>query len=653
MRAHTSAAVAPHLNLLIVDDSADDALLIADHLREAGYELNVERADTEDSMTALLRQRGWDAVIADIHMPHFSAMRALELCQEGELDCPFIVVSGKVGEEAAVSLLKAGAHDFLLKGSFSRLVPALERELREAEIRREKRRAEAALRESEARYARACQGTNDGLWDWDLITNTVYYSPRWKAMFGYAETEIGDTPEEWFGRVVPESDASLVRASLDYHLAGDVPQFTAEHRIRHRDGGWRWALVRGQAVRNAQGRAIAIAGSASDITARKLAEQELRRAKREMEGALATKTRFLAAASHDLRQPVQALLCYSSLLTDVLRDHPTSEIVASLDAALGSLKALLDSLLDVSKLDAGLVKPQVQAFPVNAVLSRVIENLRPEAVAKGIDLRFVPSRSVITSDPLLLGRIIGNLCENAIRYTEHGRVLIGCRRRGLTLSMEVWDTGIGIPAGFQEQIFEEFFQVGNPERDRHKGLGLGLAIVQRLARLLRHDLSVRSQPGQGTVFTVNVPLSATCAPITAAQPAQCDLAAKGKVLVVDDEPAIADTLAAVLSSWGFEPIAVGSGSDALAALVCRGCDLTAVIADYRLRAEETGAMVLAQIYDHCHRRIPSVILTGDTSPDRMRDAQFAGAVLLHKPVHPADIRQALATAVSQQPSVPK
>lgn len=638
-----------YLDALIVDDNPDDALLVACCIEKGGYRLTYKRVEDEAQMIAMLRQRTWDAVICDVSMPHFDAASALAIWQGEGLDCPFIVVSGAVGEEAAVSLLKAGAHDFVLKGNMSRLVPALERELREAEVRRAKKRAEAALRDSEARYARACEGANDGIWDWDLVSNTVYYSRRWKEMVGYGEGEIGHSPEEWFSRIVPEADGEAVRAELDRHLAGAMPQFAVEHRMRHRDGGSRWVLVRGQAAYDENGKAVGIAGSASDITARKLTEQELHRTKDELEDALAAKTRFLAAASHDLRQPVQTLFCYAWMLRERLsRSDALVQLVYGMDDSLASLKSLLDSLLDVSKLDAGLVEPEIREIPVMSVISAAASQLRPLAAARGIELRVVPSTCTVMSDPVLLERILANLADNAIRYTDHGRVLIGCRRYGLVLSLEVWDTGIGIANELQERIFEEFYQIGNQERDRRKGLGLGLAIVQRLCRLLRYDLQLRSQPGHGSMFAVHLPLAAASAnfPCPLGQPSS--MAGKGKILVIDDEKAVADTLAAVLASWGYEPIPVNSGSDALANVASCGCDLAAVIADYRLRAGETGAAVLARIHDRCRRYIPSVILTGDTAPERLCEARYAGAVLLHKPVHPADIRQALATVMDRE-----
>lgn len=500
------AAMQPHLRALIVEDSEDDALIIARHIRKGGHELSYERVEGETAMRIALSRGGWDIIISDVNLPGFSAAGALALHREFGGDEPFIVISGVIGEETAVSLLKAGAHDFLLKENLARLVPAIERELRESKLRRAHREAERALRISEERYALAARGSNDGLWDWDLARDRIYLSPRWKDMMGHAEDEIGDAPAEWLGRVHPD-DIARVTGALDDHLAGRTPHFAIEHRVRHGDGGWHWMLARGLAVRDGRGSPGRIAGSLTETTARKAAERQLMDAKDSLERALAARTRFLAAASHDLRQPVQALLYFINVLELRLRDHPALDLVREMEVSLDGLRALLDSLLDVSRLDAGLVAVNRADVPLDSLLAQLAAEMRPLAEDKGLVLRLVPSRLTVRSDPVLLGRVIRNLLQNAIRYSDKGAILLGCRRQRGRARIEVWDTGIGIPETNLQQIFEEFYQVGNSERDRRQGLGLGLPIVQRLCQLLGHDLSVRSREGAGSVFSVGIPLA--------------------------------------------------------------------------------------------------------------------------------------------------
>ncbi|MGE5505156.1 MAG: ATP-binding protein [Actinomycetota bacterium] len=632
------------IRLLVVDDSEDDALLVVRQFRRTGYTVEFLRVDTPAETARALAGGHWDAVIADVNMPSFSAAAALEAYRAARLDVPFLVVSGAVDEEHAVSLLKAGAHDFLLKSSLARLVPAFERERREAGMRQAHRDSVEALRVSEERYALAARGANDGLWDWNLHDGTVYYSARWKEMVGEAEAVVGCSPDEWLHRIHPE-DKGRVMAALDEHLDGRTPHFGVEHRIRHSDGGWRWVLVRGAAVTDRTGVPCRLAGSQTDISAHKLAELRLRRAKDELEEAMAAKSRFLAAASHDLRQPVQALFCFTSVLATQLAGERARSTLAELETSLGSLKDLLDALLDVSRLDAGIVEVNPAAFPVQAVLDRIHADMGPVAADKGVKLKVVPSSAKLRSDPVLLARMLRNLVENAIRYTKAGGVVVGVRHGTEGPRIEVWDSGPGIPAEARDKVFQEFFQLGNPERDRQKGLGLGLAIVNRLSRLLDHPVEIRSALGRGSIFAVSVP-----AAVEASVP-QPDLAPArealpeggGLVVVIDDEALVAQAFAQLIAAWGFEPLVAGSVDEAMEKVrsLDGGRAPTAIVADYRLRDGQTGTQAIAGIRSLLGRPIPSLVVTGDTAAERLREFGAAGAMVLHKPVAAAELRRAL------------
>ncbi|MBI5163440.1 MAG: PAS domain-containing protein [Magnetospirillum sp.] len=492
------------LKLLIVDDCVDDCLLLVRRVRQAGYQVRHLCIDTAEAMAEALRDQSWDAIVSDVSMPNFSAAAALRLYQLSGGTCPFLVVSGVIGEETAASLLKAGAHDFLLKDNLARLVPALEREMRESETRRARIAAEEALRRSEERYALAARGANDGLWDWDVVAGRVYYSTRWREMIGCSDDTIEPSLGGWLNRVHPD-DLPAVENALSRILSGSDEHLSVEHRIRHCGGGWRWALVRGLAVYGPGG-PLRLVGSLTDTTAYREAVEEMRRARDLAQQALAAKTRFLAAASHDLRQPVQALLCFSGVLQSLLGGHPAAAAVADLDSTLGVLKSLLDSLLDVSRLDAGQVTVTFSDVAVGEILDQVGRELAGRAADKGLRFRVVPCRHHVRTDPVLLSRMLRNLLENALKYTEAGGVLIGCRHHGDSLTIVVADTGAGISPEHLGEVFEEFFQVGNSERDRRQGLGLGLAIVRRLSHLLRHPVTVRSVVGRGSAFAVTVPV---------------------------------------------------------------------------------------------------------------------------------------------------
>ncbi|MBK3774567.1 PAS domain S-box protein [Azospirillum brasilense] len=412
------------------------------------------------------------------------------------------------------------------------------------------------------------------------------------------------------------------------------------------------------------GRQRLFTGIMRDITARKAAEDALHRAKAEAERAreeaLAArdkaeradmaKTKFLAAASHDLRQPVQSLFFFAHALSDRLDGHPASPLLASMSESLNGLRTLLDSLLDVSRLDAGVVAPAVTEFALGPLLQRLAEEYRGRAEEVGIALRHVPTDAWTRSDPALVERILRNLVENAIRYTESGRILIGCRRTGNGLRVEVLDTGIGIPEDKRDEVFVEFTQLANPERDRRKGLGLGLAIVRRLAGLLGHEVTLRSRPGRGSAFGLTVPSVAprqvmkTCRPAaqSGAQPAANG--SKGLVVVVEDDAIILLSMRTMLEEWGYEVVAAVSADEAVGTLTSLGQRPDMIVADYRLREGRTGLQAIRDIYGVCGVRVPALVLTGDTDPARIAEVQQSGHRLLHKPVAPEVLRNALTSA---------
>ena len=287
----------------------------------------------------------------------------------------------------------------------------------------------------------------------------------------------------------------------DRGSGGNIPD-------RHR-GETRVFLTTKTPLRDPAGAIVGIIGVARDITERKAAEEALRRAKEEAERANLAKSKFLAAASHDLRQPLQSLILFAGVLKGYVQGPRGEQALKQLENGLGALKALLDSLLDVSQLDAGIVKPEITDFPISAVLDGIAASYAPIAAAKGLGWQVESCTDGVRSDMTLLGRVLRNLVENAVRYTKSGHIRIVCRRIEDRLRIEVEDTGIGIPPEQLDRIFEEFHQVGNQARDRTQGLGLGLAIVRRIADLLGHRIETRSRPGEGSIFSIELPLAMT------------------------------------------------------------------------------------------------------------------------------------------------
>ncbi|MDQ2103921.1 hybrid sensor histidine kinase/response regulator [Azospirillum isscasi] len=361
-------------------------------------------------------------------------------------------------------------------------------------------------------------------------------------------------------------------------------------------------------------------------------DESLRAAREEAVRAGQAKVRFLAAASHDLRQPAQSLTLFGAVLAERLADHPQLPLVQTMNRSVEAMRALLDALLDVARLDSGIVRPEVALFPLAEMMERLKTDYGPRAGAKGLELRVHPLKVQVRSDAVLLERLLRNLLDNAVRYTAAGGVLLGCRRRGMILRIEVVDTGVGIPADKLDEIFEEFVQLGNAERDRSRGLGLGLAVVKRLSHLLGLPVRVRSRPGQGTCFTVEVPLHASWSPSGMERAMPSLERPGGLVLIIDDEELILQSLRLVLEQWGWDVLAAASGEEALRQLEGAERLPDVIVADYRLRYGRTGVDAIRDIHAFAGEVIPAILLTGDTSPDRIREARRSGFTVLHKPV---------------------
>lgn len=368
---------------------------------------------------------------------------------------------------------------------------------------------------------------------------------------------------------------------------------------------------------------------------------------RDLDVANQAKSRFLAAASHDLRQPMHALRLFVGQLRSSREGADRNALVERIDAAVTAIGDLLDELLDISKLDAGVVAPQPQDFRIADVLDAIETQFAPLAREEGLKFRIVPSSAWVHSDPVLLQRILLNLASNAVRYTARGGVLVGCRRRGHSLRVAVWDTGCGIPEEHQEEVFREFVQLENPERDRSKGLGLGLAIVSRLAQLLGSRIELRSAVGRGSMFAIDVPLADAASQVEGAlaqralQPRGANLRGTFVVIVDDDEPALAG-MQGLLEDWGCLTLTAGSAAEALSKLTEHDRPPELIVCDYRLRAGDTGIEAIRRIRMAAECPVPAILVTGDTTPEVLRAANENGLPVLHKPVSPVKLRALLA-----------
>lgn len=374
------------------------------------------------------------------------------------------------------------------------------------------------------------------------------------------------------------------------------------------------------------------------------ATAELRARKDEAERANLAKSRFLAAASHDLRQPLHALGLFLSELDQQALDERSRQITERLMASTQAMEGLLDSLLDISRLDAGVLTPERSAFDMRAKLEHIVASHSGAAAARGLRLRLRCPPCWAFTDPLLFERIVANLVGNAIRYTARGSVLVACRRRGERLRVEVRDSGLGIAAENQQIIFQEFVQLGNPERARDKGLGLGLAIVRRLADLLGHRLALRSAPGHGSVFAVELPAATPPAPARGAREGLALGHFGGlRVVLVDDDALALGAMSGLLASWGCEVTSARTVDEAMDALTPPETDPAPapdiLITDLRLGGTSDGlALIAAMRARPGLAGLPAVLISGDTAPETLAHVQATGVQMLHKPVRPARLR---------------
>ncbi|WP_394756864.1 ATP-binding protein [Rhodoferax sp.] len=375
------------------------------------------------------------------------------------------------------------------------------------------------------------------------------------------------------------------------------------------------------------------------------ATQALREKKEEAETATLSKTRFLAAASHDLRQPMHALGLFAARLAQLPHDATTAHLIGNLEASVLALQDLLDGLLDVSRLEAHAVQPQVRPFALTELFEQLRAGSALTAQQKGLGLYVRPTQVWVLSDSALLHRILLNLLSNALRYTPAGSVLLACRScaDGQHVRIEVWDSGIGMAPEHQPEVFTEFYQVGNSERDRNKGQGLGLSIVERSAQLLGYPLQMHSSPGRGTRFSLRVPLAQPDLALerrSPLRPRRFEDIAGLRVLVIEDDQLVCDALVSLLVSWRVE-VAVADGLATALALLNGGAAPDVIVADYRLRDGENGIEVIHQLRAAAGQPIPACLVSGDTDASLVQAAAAAGLTLLHKPVRPAKLRSLL------------
>jgi two-component system CheB/CheR fusion protein len=476
----------------------------------------------------------------------------------------------------------------------------------------------------------------------DAYLKIRFFTPSATLLFHIIQSDVGRKLEDF--RSLAGDSALLLDAARVIVTAQSI-----ECEIQAENGNWYQRRV--QPYRTYDGAVAGVVITFTDITDRKQAAAALEAARLESERANLAKSRFLAAASHDLRQPLQTMALINGMLAKSVVDAESRMLVSRLDNTMQSIGIMLDAMLDINQIEAGIVRADIISVLANDLLIRLYDKFKDQAAAQGTALRMVRCSASIATDPALLEQMLSNLIGNALKYTKGGRVLFGCRRHGGTLGIEVWDTGIGIPADQLRNIFDEYHQLDNAARERSLGLGLGLSIVQRLGALLGHKISVRSRPGKGSGFSVTVDRARAppLVPIAYEAHAPVRVPPGRRILVIEDDPDISQLLASLLTEEGFV-ITIAHDGKSAAACVADGLivpDL--ILADYNLPGGETGLKAANDLRARLNRKLPVIIVTGDISAVTLRLIADEDCVQINKPMKLGSLMETIARLLTTAP----
>ncbi|MGA3064460.1 MAG: chemotaxis protein CheB [Methylocystis sp.] len=464
-----------------------------------------------------------------------------------------------------------------------------------------------------------------------------FFTPAAMSLFRVIPTDIG-RPLADFASLANDND--LIRdAAIVLN-----EQKIVEREVSTQNGVWYSRLI--LPYRTHDGLVEGVVITFANITEKKRTAEALDAAKQVADQANVAKSRFLAAASHDLRQPLQTIRLLQGLLVEKSKGPETQTLLKRLDATVGVMSGMLNTLLDINQLEAGVIHADIESFALSDLFEHLNADFGYHMRAQGLDWRVVSSACIVRSDPRLLEQILRNLLSNAAKFTTSGKVLLGCRRRGETMRIEVWDTGPGIPEEDRLAIFEEFHQINNPARQRSRGLGLGLAIVQRLSNLLGHPIDLNSRPGHGSMFSIRVPMEAS-AHASSSYPRAGSAVERAKgsasILVVEDDPTIRELLEMLLRAGGHRPLGAADGVVAIASEELPDI----IVADFNLPNGPNGVEVVAKLREKFQRAIPAIVLTGDISTQTLRAIAALGCTHLDKPVETAELLRAVARLLAE------
>jgi len=605
------------VRVLIIDDSDDDALLIVTHLRRGGIKLTYERAETRQAIAEALTARPPDIILCDYNLPGFSAQDALRMLQDSGLDASFILVSGAVGEETAAAIMKAGAHDFILKDRLSRLIPAVERELRDAQVRRQRQGAEAALRDSEERFRLLAEHVRDIIFRYRLVPEPgfEYISPAVAGLTGHQPEELYLNPALVGAAIEPE-DRDAVEAS--WRSAVPSPLIT---RWRRHDGDSAWTEQRAVAIRDDSGQIIAVEGILRDVTSQILADQERERMDRELRQTdrLDSLGRLAGGIAHDFNNILGVIMAYAGEVASSLPDgHPAGQDALKIAQAAEHAAALTRQLLIFSRLEPS----QPETLNLAGVVTD-IEQLLRRTIGEDIEFLTLIQEDLypVTIDRTKIEQVImnlvmnsrgampngGRLCIEAANIDQGDGLLSGSAGERKLISLTVTDTGSGMTPEVAQHAFEPFFTTKGPGQ----GTGLGLATVYGVVKEADGDIRLQSQPGSGTAITVVLPAAdqeITRAPVI--RPAAADGAGQ-VILVVEDEDTVREVVTRILTRARYQVIPAASAKDALEIITNSAVRIDAMLTDM-VMPDMPGPQLADRMRD-ARPQVPVLLMSGYTA----------------------------------------
>ncbi|MFN6563753.1 MAG: response regulator [Nostoc sp. ChiSLP01] len=651
------------LRFLLLEDSLLDAELTEAMLAEGGIDCQVIRVETAAEFLAAISTETFDLILADYVLPGFDGISALEIARNKCPEIPFIFVSGVLGEELAIEALKNGATDYVLKQRLGRLVPSVQRALREAKERRDRQLVEESLQKSEAKYRRIVDTSYEGIWTIDSQGRTEFVNQRMSQMLGY-------TAEEMLGRSIfdfmDRGDEIIAQKKLQWlKLEGSDLK---EGRLRCKDGSYIWTLISARAIFNQENEFLGAIAMLTDITDRKRTEEERDRllereklARAEAEAANRIKDEFLAVLSHELRSPLNPILGWAKLLQSRKFNETALQKALSTIERNAKLQAqLIEDLLDVSRILQGKLNLKMVSVNLASTIEAAMETVRLAAEAKTIHIQTMLDPTVgILGDPGRLQQIVWNLLSNAVKFTATGgRVNVQLERIDDHAQITVTDTGKGISQDFLPHVFDYFCQGDNTTTRKFGGLGLGLAIARHLVEMHGGSIWVES-PGeeQGATFTVRLPLIENNATINHQINSNSATAVSTfsplmgiQVLIVDDNDDSRDFFTFVLEEFGATAIAVASASEALETLAQSKPDI--LLSDIGM-PDTNGYMLIKEIRafeaQTGTEKMPAIALTAYAGEIDRQEAFRAGFEQhLVKPVTPEELLMAISSLIKDK-----